>query len=88
VDVERILTESDEWPSRYPARVFLGEDLLPLLVLALGAAMAVGSTLALVRPRAETPEGELDRPPVGRSALMIAVGTLAAVWALASLLTG
>jgi hypothetical protein len=68
--------------------VFLGEDLLPLLVLALGAAMAVGSALALVRPRVETPEDELARPPVGRSALMIAVGTLAAIWALASLLTG
>jgi len=65
--------------------VFLGEDLLPLLVLALGAAMAVGSALALVRPRQKTPEGELDRPPVGRSAVMIAVGTLAAIWAVASL---
>jgi hypothetical protein len=41
-----------------------------------------------VRPRGETPEGELDRPPIGRSAVMIGVGTLAAVWALASLLTG
>ena len=88
MDVERNLTESDEWPSRYPAGVFLGEDLLALLVLALGAAMAVGSALALVRPRAETPEGELVRAPVGRSAVMIAVGTLAAVWALASLLSG
>ena len=88
MDVERNLTQSDEWPSRYPAGVFLGEDLLPLLVLALGAAMAVGSALALVRPRGETPEGELDRPPTGRSAVMIGVGTLAAVWALASLLTG
>ena len=65
--------------------MFLGEDLLPLLVLALGAAMAVGSALALVRPRQKTPEGELDRPPVGRSAVMIAVGTLAAIWAVASL---
>jgi hypothetical protein len=68
--------------------VFLGEDLLPLLVLALGAAMAVGSALALVRPRQQTPEGELDRPPVGRSAVMIAVGTLAAIWAVASLVSG
>ena len=68
--------------------MFLGQDLLPLLVLALGGAMAVGSALALVRPRDETPEGELARPPVGRSAVMIAVGTLAAVWALASLLSG
>jgi hypothetical protein len=64
-----------------------GEVLLPLLVLALGAAMAVGSALALVRPRAEVPEGELEKAPVGRSAVMIAVGTLAAVWALASLLS-
>lgn len=64
-----------------------GEVLLPLLVLALGAAMAVGSALALVRPRAETPEGDLDRPPVGRSVVMIVVGTVAALWALASLLT-
>lgn len=68
--------------------MFLGEDLLPLLVLALGAAMAVGSALALVRPRQQTPEGELDRPPVGRSAVMIAVGTLAAIWAVASLVSG
>jgi hypothetical protein len=68
--------------------VFLGDDLLPLLVLALWSAMAVGSTLALVRPRAETPEGELVRPPTGRSVVMIAVGTLAALWALASLLSG
>jgi hypothetical protein len=68
--------------------VFLGEDLLPLLVLALGAAMAVGSALALVRPREQTPEGELDRPPVVRSAVMIAVGTLAAIWAAASLVAG
>jgi len=68
--------------------VFLGEDLLPLLVLALGAAMAVGSALALVRPRPETPEGELVRPPIGRSAVMIALGALAAVWALASLVSG
>ena len=68
--------------------MFLGEDLLPLLVLALGAAMAVGSALALVRPRQQTPEGELDRPPLGRSAVMIAVGTIAALWAVASLVAG
>jgi hypothetical protein len=68
--------------------VFLGEDLLPLLVLALGAAMAVGSALALLRPRAEVAEGDLERPPVARSAVMIAVGTLAALWALASLVAG
>lgn len=68
--------------------MFLGEDLLPLLVLALGAAMAGGSALALVRPPAHAQEGELARAPVARSAAMIVVGLLASVWALASLLSG
>jgi hypothetical protein len=67
--------------------VFLGEDLLPLLVLALGAAMAVGNGLALLRPPPEAKEGDLARAPAGRSLLMVVVGLLAAVWALASLLT-
>lgn len=68
--------------------MFLGNDLLPLLVLALGGALAVGNGLALVRPPAEPKAGELAKAPAGRSALMIAIGLLAAVWALASLLTG
>ncbi len=85
-EVERNLTESDEWPSRYPAGVFLGEDLLPLLVLALGAALAVGNGMALVRPPANPKEGELDKAPVARSVVMILIGLIAAVWALASLI--
>jgi hypothetical protein len=68
--------------------VFLGDDLLPLLVLALGAAMVVGNGLALVRPPAEPKEGELGRAPAGRSMVMIAIGLVAAVWALASLVSG
>ncbi|HZM42662.1 MAG TPA: hypothetical protein VFB94_26280 [Acidimicrobiales bacterium] len=68
--------------------MFLGEDLLAYLVLALGAAMAIGSLAALVRPPEAPKEGELARAPVARSVVMIAVGTLAAVWALASLLAG
>jgi hypothetical protein len=68
--------------------MFLGEDLLAWLVLALGAAMAVGSVMALVRPPAAPKEGELARAPLGRSLVMIAVGTLAALWALASLVAG
>ncbi len=63
-----------------------GDDILPLLVLALGAAMVVGSGLALLRPPATRAEGELERPPVARSLVMIAVGLVASVWALASLL--
>ena len=66
----------------------LGDDILPLLVLALGAAMALGSGLALLRPPATRAEGELERPPVVRSGIMIAIGAVASVWALASLLAG
>ncbi len=65
-----------------------GEDILAQLVLALGAAMAVGSTLALVRAPRRRGDADLDRPPVARSVVMIAVGVVAAVWALASLTSG
>jgi hypothetical protein len=68
--------------------VLLGDDLLPLLVLALGGAMAVGSVLALVRPPAAAREGDLERAPLARSVVMIAIGTIAAVWAIASLIAG
>ncbi|MEM7093183.1 MAG: hypothetical protein AAF567_09290 [Actinomycetota bacterium] len=70
--------------------MIFGENLLALLVLAIGAALAVGNLLALVRPRpvqADDDETVLERPPLGRSLVMIAFGTLAAVWALASLAT-
>ena len=68
--------------------MFLGEDLLAWLVLALGAAMAVGSMMALVRPPEQPRDGELATAPVARSVVMIVVGAIAAVWALASLLSG
>jgi hypothetical protein len=67
--------------------MFLGEDLLAWLVLAIGGALSIGTLLALVRPRAETEEGELARPPLARSLLMIAIGAIAAVWGFASLVT-
>lgn len=69
--------------------MFLGEDLLAYLVLALGGALAVGNLLAVLRPP-EQPrdEGDLERAPVGRSLAMAAVGAVAAVWALASLISG
>lgn len=86
--------------------MFLGENLLPYLVLAMGAALAVGNLMALLVPRQSpttrpTPDGDdldgaatendlvavdLERPPVGRSLLMILIGTLASLWAIASLL--
>lgn len=68
--------------------MFLGDDLLPYLVLALGAAMVVGNGLALIRPPEQAKEGELDRAPAGRSLVMIAIGAVASIWALASLVTG
>ena len=68
--------------------MFLGDDLLPYLVLALGAALVVGNGMALVRPPKQVKKGELARAPVGRSAVMIAIGFVAAVWALASLVAG
>jgi hypothetical protein len=68
--------------------MFLGEDLLAYLVLALGGAMAVGSLLALVRPPEVRGEGDLERAPVGRSLTFAAIGLVGALWALASLLKG
>ena len=65
--------------------VFLGEDILAWLVLALGGALAVGNLLALVRPPAGRDSGDLSRAPVARTVVMAAVGAIAAVWALASL---
>jgi hypothetical protein len=69
------------------AETFLGEDLLPLLVLALGGALVVGNGLALLRPPEKPKADELARAPVGRTVAMLLVGLIAAVWALASLLS-
>ncbi len=68
--------------------MFLGDDLLPYLVLALGAALVFGNGMALVRPPKDAKDDELARAPVGRSAVMIGIGLVAAIWALASLVTG
>ena len=64
---------------------FLGDNLLPLLVLALGGALLVGNVMALVRPPDRPKQGELRRAPTGRSLLMALIGLVAAVWALGSL---
>ncbi len=66
-------------------QLFLGNDLLAWLMLALGGALALGNGLALVRPPREEREGDLARAPVGRSVIMGTVGLIAALWALASL---
>jgi hypothetical protein len=66
----------------------VGTDLLPWLVLALGAAMVFGNVVALVRPPPPGAKGDLRRAPVARTLVMIAIGFVGAVWALASLLKG
>lgn len=68
--------------------VLLGDDLLVWLVLAMGAALAIGTGLALTRPPPARADGDLERPPLARSLIMIGVGAVAALWALASLVAG
>ena len=67
--------------------MFLGDNLLPYLVLALGGALLVGNGLALLRPPPEPKEGELTRAPVARTVVMMVIGLVATTWALATLLT-
>lgn len=69
---------------------FLGEDLLPYLVLALGGALVAGNLAAIVRPPTDASrhDGDLERAPVARSVAMAVIGLIAAIWALASLLDG
>ena len=69
--------------------MFLGDDLLAWLVLALGGALLVGNVAALMRPP-DRPraEGDLERAPLTRSLAMAAVGLLGTAWALATLLAG
>ena len=64
-----------------------GPGLIVWIVLALGGAMLVGNVMALLRPPTRTKDGELERAPVARSAVMAAVGAVAALWAIASLVT-
>lgn len=66
--------------------MFLGEDILAWLLLAIGGALAVGNVLALVRPQRHPGEGDLERPPLARSVVMIVIGAIAAIWGLASLI--
>lgn len=81
-------------------QLFLGDDFMPWMVLAFGAALVAGNGLALLRPPRVDPEvddgpraargpadGAPPRPPLGRSLVMIGIGLVAAGWALASLLT-
>jgi hypothetical protein len=68
--------------------MFLGENLLAYLVLALGGALAVGNVMALIKPPPGRQEGDLEKAPVVRSIVMAVVGAIAAVWSIASLVGG
>jgi hypothetical protein len=65
--------------------MFLGDDLLKWMVLALGGALFAGNLVALVKPPPAPKEGDLKRAPITRSVLMGSVGLVAALWAVASL---
>ena len=67
--------------------MFLGEDILAWLILALGGALAVGNVMAIIKPPpTQKEESDLARAPMARSIGMAVVGGLAALWALFSLL--
>lgn len=69
--------------------MFLGEDLLVWLVLAIGGAMAAGNLMAIVRPpEKKISDDDLDRAPLIRSLVFVVVGLVASIWAIASLISG
>jgi hypothetical protein len=69
--------------------MFLGEDLLAWLLLAFGGAMFVGNIAAVFKPReAPREDGELTHAPKARSLAMAALGLVASLWALFTLVVG
>jgi hypothetical protein len=61
------------------------EDLLPLMMLALGGALLVGNVLALFKTHEPQNDNEVAHAPFGRSAAMAFIGLVAAIWAIATL---
>lgn len=67
---------------------FLGDDLIPYLVLAIGGALLAGNVAAILKPPTQhRGDDDLERAPLARSVVMAVLGGIAALWALASLLT-
>ena len=66
--------------------MFLGENLIEWLLLALGGAMAIGNLAAFVRPPSQSRGTDLDRPPLLRGLSYLAIGVVVVVWALAGLI--
>lgn len=69
--------------------MFFGDakTLMGWLILALGGALFVGNILAIVKPPPAPKDGDLPRAPLSRSIFMGGLGLVAAIWALASLLS-
>ena len=66
--------------------MFLGEDILAWLVIALGGAMFAGNLAAIIRPPKQRRDAnDLTKAPVVRSLVMATIGGIAALWALVSL---
>lgn len=63
----------------------MGEDILVWLMLAVGGALMLGTATALINPKSEVGEDELERPPIGRSLIQIAIGLIVVIWAAVSL---
>jgi len=64
------------------------QEMLPFLVLALGGGLFVGNVAALVRPPENRKnEGDLEQAPLIRTLFMGAIGLVASIWAIASLLS-
>ena len=67
--------------------MFLGEDILAWLIIALGGAMFAGNIAALIRPPKQRRDAnDLTKAPVFRSVVMATIGAIATIWALVSLL--
>ena len=66
--------------------MFLGENLIEWLLLALGGAMALGNLAAFVRPPRQSRGTALDRPPLWRGLTYLVIGVVVVVWALAGLI--
>lgn len=61
-------------------------DLLRQLVLALGAALAIGNIAVVIRERRRKSEDTRPRPNMKIVALNIVIGTVLAAWGLSSLI--
>jgi len=67
--------------------MFLGDDLIVWLLLAMGAALFAGNLMALIRPpERRQSETDLDRAPRSRSISMALIGLLVAFAALGALI--